>query len=152
MNTEPSTTSVRNFTLSSEIFMHANLDIYAQMIYIVLSSYMSESNKPSLAELSQKGRMTTKQAMNAMQRLVENKLIPHKFYRQMIDEFQDDRLSWAAKGLLTYCKENPVSSIEELLVLCDQTDEDEQSIRKALAELQAAGYLEDLPELRRIAI
>ncbi|UVI32757.1 hypothetical protein [Paenibacillus spongiae] len=150
MNPEQSNASIRNFTLSSEIFMHANLDIYSQMTYIVLSSYMSESNRPSLAEIAQKGRMSTKQAMNSMQRLVFHKLIPHKFYRQMINEFQDDRLSWSAKGLLTYCKENTVTSIDELLVLCDQTDEDEQSIRKALDELKSAGYLEDYPELNRI--
>ncbi|HTG71915.1 MAG TPA: hypothetical protein VL921_21860, partial [Candidatus Udaeobacter sp.] len=65
--------------------------------------------------------------------------------------FQDDRLSWAAKGLLTYCKEHRDITLSELLMLSDQSGEDEQSIRRALRELERNGYLEEFPELIKLA-
>jgi hypothetical protein len=103
--------NVRNFTVSTEIFYKPSLDIYSQMIYIVLSSSTADSTSLTIDEVAKKGRMTTKYAIKAMQALVDEQLIPHKLFRKMIGEFQDDRLSWAAKGLLTYCKEHKDISI-----------------------------------------
>ncbi|MDF2726239.1 MAG: hypothetical protein K0Q59_5917 [Paenibacillus sp.] len=153
MTTESApSSSLRNFTISTEIFFKPNLDIYSQMIYIVLSSCTTaDTASLSIAEVAMKGRMTTKQAVKAMQALVDEQLIPHKLFRKMIGEFQDDRLSWAAKGLLTYCKEHKNITIAELLLLSDQSGEDEQSIRRAISELARNGYLEEYPELRRLA-
>lgn len=94
--------------------------------------------------------MTEKQTIKAMQMLVDEQLIPHKLFRQLIGEFQDDRLSWAAKGLLTYCKENPEIGLTDLLLLSDQSGEDEETIRKALRELDRNGYLEPFPELSKL--
>lgn len=151
MTTELSPSNVRNFTVSTEIFYNQSLDIYSQMIYIVLSSSTADSASLTIDEVAKKGRMTTKYAIKAMQALVDEQLIPHKLFRKMIGEFQDDRLSWAAKGLLTYCKEHKDISLPELLALSDQSGEDEQSIRKALMELERNGYLEDFPELSKLA-
>jgi hypothetical protein len=150
MSTELSPSNVRNFTVSTEIFYKPSLDIYSQMIYIVLSSSTADSTSLTIDEVAKKGRMTTKYAIKAMQALVDEQLIPHKLFRKMIGEFQDDRLSWAAKGLLTYCKEHKDISLPELLALSDQSGEDEQSIRKALMELERNGYLEDFPELSKL--
>ncbi|MFS0728038.1 hypothetical protein [Paenibacillus sp. 1P07SE] len=151
MNNETSTSGVRNFTLSSDIFQRPDLDIYSQMMYFVLSSYATDAGMPVLKDVARKGRMTIKEAISAMQRLVELKLVPHKLFRQMVGEFQDDRLSWAAKGLLTYCKSQDNVSISGLLEMSDQSGEDEQSIRKALLELREHGYLEEYPALSRLA-
>ncbi|WP_141503543.1 hypothetical protein [Paenibacillus luteus] len=151
MTTELTPSNVRNFTVSTEIFYNPSLDIYSQMIYIVLSSSTVDSASLTIDEVAKKGRMTTKNAIKAMQALVDEQLIPHKLFRKMIGEFQDDRLSWAAKGLLTYCKENRGITLEELLALSDQSGEDEQSIRKAIMELEKNGYLEEFPELSKLA-
>ncbi|OBZ10203.1 MULTISPECIES: hypothetical protein [Bacillales] len=151
MTTELSPSNVRNFTVSTEIFYNPSLDIYSQMIYIVLSSSTADSASLTIDEVAKKGRMTTKNAIKAMQALVDEQLIPHKLFRKMIGEFQDDRLSWAAKGLLTYCKEHKDITLPELLALSDQSGEDEQSIRKALMELERNGYLEEFPELSKLA-
>lgn len=150
MTTEITASDLRNFTVSTEIFFKPNLDIYAQMTYIVLSSSTSDAASLTIDEVAKKGRMTTKQAVKSMQTLIQEKLIPHKLFRKMIGEFQDDRLSWAAKGLLTYCKEHRNITLSELLNLSDQSSEDENSIRKALAELEMYGYFEELPELRKL--
>ncbi|GIP19405.1 hypothetical protein J40TS1_50470 [Paenibacillus montaniterrae] len=150
MTTEITPSDLRNFTVSTEIFFKPNLDIYAQMTYIVLSSSTSDAASLTIDEVAKKGRMTTKQAVKSMQTLIQEKLIPHKLFRKMIGEFQDDRLSWAAKGLLTYCKEHRNITLSELLNLSDQSSEDENSIRKALAELEMYGYFEELPELRKL--
>ncbi|SDW20876.1 hypothetical protein [Paenibacillus sp. CF384] len=151
MSQESTAASARSFTVSGEIFSMPNLDIYAQMTYIVLSSGASDSLSLSVPDMARKGRMTIKQVIKAMQDLTEQKLISHKVFRHLIGEFQDDRLSWSAKGLLTYCKEHPSTSVDELIALSDQSDENETTIRKALLELKHAGYLEDYPELRQIA-
>lgn len=150
MTTEITASDLRNFTVSTEIFFKPNLDTYAQMTYIVLSSSTSDAASLTIDEVAKKGRMTTKQAVKSMQTLIQEKLIPHKLFRKMIGEFQDDRLSWAAKGLLTYCKEHRNITLSELLNLSDQSSEDENSIRKALAELEMYGYFEELPELRKL--
>ncbi len=151
MSNEPSTAQIRNFTVSTEIFYKPELDIYSQMIYIVLSSSSGESITLSVEDIAAKGRMTTRQAVKAMQDLVAAHLIPHKLFRRLIGEFQDDRLSWAAKGLLTYCKEHRDITLGELLQLSDQSGESEHNIRQALTELESNGYLEDYPELGRLA-
>ncbi|MGO4694572.1 hypothetical protein AB4Z50_09855 [Paenibacillus sp. 2TAB26] len=150
MTTEITPGNVRNFTVSTEIFYNQSLDIYSQMIYIVLSSSTADSASLTLDEVAKKGRMTTKLAIKAMQALVDEQLIPHKLFRKMIGEFQDDRLSWAAKGLLTYCKEHKNITLPELLALSDQSGEDEVSIRKALMELERNGYLEEFTELNKL--
>ncbi|WP_138753933.1 hypothetical protein [Paenibacillus sinopodophylli] len=142
--------NVRNFTISTEIFYNPSLDIYSQMIYIVLSSSTADTASLTLDEVAKKGRMTTKLAIKAMQSLVDEQLIPHKLFRKMIGEFQDDRLSWAAKGLLTYCKKHKEITLTELLALSDQSGEDEQSIRRAINELERNGYLEEFPELSKL--
>ncbi|MCA0756260.1 hypothetical protein KP806_14485 [Paenibacillus sp. N4] len=146
-----SSSSIRNFTVSTEIFYKPSLDIYSQMMYIVLSASIADSASLTINEVAAKGRMTPKQAIKALQLLVDEQLIPHKVFRKMIGEFQDDRLSWAAKGLLTYCKEHRDITIAELLQLSDQSGESEQNIRRALSELDRNGYLEDYPELSRLA-
>lgn len=151
MTNESGALGVRNFTLSTDIFQKPDLDIYTQMMYFVLSSYGGENGMPQLKDVARKGRMTIKQAISAMQRLVELKLVPHKLFRQMVGEFQDDRLSWAAKGLLTYCKTQDNVTVSGLLAMSDQSGEDEQSIRKALLELKQHGYLEEYPALARLA-
>ncbi|OMF30037.1 hypothetical protein BK133_16845 [Paenibacillus sp. FSL H8-0548] len=150
MTTELTPNHVRNFTVSTEIFFNPSLDIYSQMIYIVLSSGTVDSASLTIDDVAKKGRMTTKNAIKAMQALVDEQLIPHKLFRKMIGEFQDDRLSWAAKGLLTYCKEHKNLTLSDLLALSDQSGEDEQSIRKALSELEKHGYLEEFPELSKL--
>lgn len=149
--TEPAGAGARSFTVSSEIFANPHLDIYAQMIYIVLSSSAADSMSLSLSDMARKGRMTVKQVIKAMQELTDHKLISHKMFKHLIGEFNDDRLSWSAKGLLTYCKANPNASLDELLALSDQSSEDEHSVRRALQELKQSGYLDDFPDLKRIA-
>lgn len=150
MTTETLPSYTKNFTLSTEIFHKPSLDIYSQMIYIVLSSCTSDSTSITLHEVAEKGRMTEKQTIKALQVLADEQLIPHKLFRKMIGEFQDDRLSWAAKGLLTYCKEHRDITLADLISLSDQSGEDENSIRKAIAELERNGYLEDFPELGKM--
>lgn len=141
----------RNFTLSVDIFRQPGLDLCSQMVYIILKSFGSESNFPELSEISILGRMTDKQTMKALQDLVELKVLPHKLFRRMVGDFQDDRLSWAAKGLLIFCKENPHIHLHDLLELTSQSYEDEHSIRNSLKELSQYGYLDEYPEWRQIA-
>ncbi|WP_020615068.1 hypothetical protein [Paenibacillus daejeonensis] len=150
-NEQPSSSGVRNFTLSTDVFQRPDLDIYSQMMYFVLSSYGSDAGMPVLKDVARKGRMTIKEAISAMQRLVELKLVPHKLFRQMVGEFQDDRLSWAAKGLLTFCKTQENVTVSSLLEMSDQSGEDEHSIRKALLELKQHGYLDEYPALSKLA-
>ncbi|MDR6552409.1 hypothetical protein [Paenibacillus qinlingensis] len=141
----------RSFALSDDIFRQPGLDLYSQMVYIILKSCGSESNFPELPVISKLARMTDKQTMKALQDLVELKILPHKLYRRMVGDFQDDRLSWAAKGLLLFCKENPHIHLDDLLELTCQSSEDEHSIRNSLKELSQYGYLDDYPEWRQIA-
>lgn len=141
----------RNFTLSDDIFHQPGLDLCSQMVYIILKSFSSESNFPELSEISKLGRITDKQAMKALQDLVELKILPHKLFRRMVGDFQDDRLSWASKGLLLFCKENPHIHLHDLLELTSQSDEDEHSIRKSLRELSQYGYLDEYPDWQQIA-
>lgn len=149
MSTAKPAEGAKHFQISSEIFDHPNLDIYAQMVCIVLQYHSAESAFPTLDNISRQGRMNQKQTTRALQSLVDLKILSHKMFRQIVGEFTDDRLSWAAKGLFAYCKERPNIRFNELLELCIQSGEDEQSVRRALKELSRNGYLEELPELKR---
>lgn len=141
----------RPFSLSTDVFTHPGMDIYTQMAYIILKSFSSESSIPELSDIAKLGRMNQKQATRALQRLVELKIVSHKLFQRMVGYYQDDRLSWAAKGLLTFCNEQPHASLTDLLELSSESGEDEQSIRRALLELAQCGYLEEYPEWRQIA-
>ncbi|MFD0698554.1 hypothetical protein ACFQZT_31250 [Paenibacillus sp. GCM10027628] len=151
MSTEQATAGTRNFTLSDEIFRQPGLDIYAQMVFIILRSFSSESSLPELSDIAKLGRMSDKQTMKALQCLVDLKILPHKLFRRMVGNFQDDRLSWAAKGLLIFCKDNPQIHMQDLLELAGDSGEDEHNIRRALQELSQCGYLEEYPEWRQMA-
>ncbi|SEO94135.1 hypothetical protein [Paenibacillus sp. OV219] len=150
MATESAATAARSFTVSTEVFTNPHLDIYSQMIYIVLSSSAADSMSLSLSDMASKGRMSVKQVIKATRDLSDHKLISHKMFKHLVGEFNDDRLSWAAKGLLTYFKANPNTSLEELIALSDQSSQDENSVILALQELKHSGYLDDYPELKRI--
>src|SRR5690348_6612697 len=89
----PTGAAPRSFTVTSEIFTNPHLDIYSQMIYIVLSSSATDSMSLTLSEMARKGRMTVKQVIKAMQDLADHKLISHKMFKHLIGEFNDDRLS-----------------------------------------------------------
>lgn len=143
--------SARMITISEDIFHHPELDIYSQMVYIVLRGYLtSESDTLEVSDVSKMGRMSEKQAIKALQKLVEAKILPGKLYRRMVGEFRDDRLTWAAKGLLNYCKDHPATNMQTLIELVDESGENEQDVRKALRELDQYGYLEEYPEWRRL--
>jgi DNA-binding MarR family transcriptional regulator len=151
MSNEPVNQSTRKFTMSDDIFLQPGLDIYTQMAYIILKNFSTESNIPELSDISKLGRMDVKQTMKALQSLVELELLSHKVFRRMVGDFRDDRLSWAAKGLLVFCKDNPQINFQDLLELASESGEDEHSIRKALNELSQYGYLEQYPEWSQIA-
>jgi hypothetical protein len=150
MSNEPVNKSTGNFTMSDDIFLQPGLDIYTQMAYIILKNFSTESNIPELSDISKLGRMDVKQTMKALQSLVELKFLSHKVFRLMVGDFRDDRLSWAAKGLLVFCKDNPQINFQDLLELASESGEDEHSIRKALNELSQYGYLEQYPEWSQI--
>ncbi|XEC95145.1 hypothetical protein AB6A23_00720 [Paenibacillus tarimensis] len=150
MSSEQANETGRHFMLSNEVFSMPGMDIYTQMTYIVLKCYSTESHLPALIEIAKLGRMSAKQTTKALQCLVELNILPHKLFRQMVGEYRDDRLSWSAKGLLTFCKEHPRVSLDELLELSSQSGEDEQSIHEALKELDRYGYLEEYPEWRKL--
>jgi DNA-binding MarR family transcriptional regulator len=151
MSNEPVNQSTGKFTMSDDIFLQPGLDIYTQMAYIILKNFSTESNIPELSDISKLGRMDVKQTMKALQSLVELKFLSHKVFRRMVGDFRDDRLSWAAKGLLVFCKDNPQINFQDLLELASESGEDEHSIRKALNELSQYGYLEQYPEWSQIA-
>lgn len=136
-----------SFMVSTDIFEYPKLDIYMQMVCVVLHYY--RNTMPSLEDISRQGRMTVKQATGALQQLTDSKIISHKVFRQIIGEFADDRLSWAAKGLLTYCKTHPHAKLQDFVALSAQSGESESHIRKIVQELERHGYLEDFPELKR---
>lgn len=150
MSNEPVNQNTREFAMSDDIFLQPGLDIYTQMVYIILKNFSTESNIPELSDISKLGRMNVKETMKALQSLVDLKLLSHKVFRRMVGDFRDDRLSWAAKGLLAFCKENPRINFQDLLELASESGEDEHSIRKALNELSQYGYLEQYPEWSQI--
>lgn len=143
--------STRMITVSEDIFRHPGLDIFSQMVYIVLRGCLtSESDMPELSDVSRLGRMSEKQTIKALQQLVDVKILPNKVYRRMIGDFRDDRLSWTAKGLLHFCKEHPAIDMQTLLEMAGESGEDEHHIRHALKELDKYGYLEEYPAWRRL--
>lgn len=150
MSNVSSAEAARNFMLSSDIFEHPNLDIYTQMACIVLQYYSGESAVPTLDQIARQGRMNARQTARALQSLVDLKILSHKMFRQIVGEFTDDRLSWAAKGLYAFCKEHPHMQLGELLELTSQSSEDEHSVRKALRELNRYGYLDELQGLKKM--
>lgn len=141
----------RHFSLSDDIFRYPGMDIYTQMTVIVLKCFSSESNIPELTDIAKLGRMNVKQATKALQNLVDMKIISQKIFRRLVGDFQDDRLSWAAKGLLAFCKEHPHIQLDDLLELSSESGEDETSIRKALKELHQFGYLDEYPVWSQMA-
>lgn len=141
----------RSFTLSDEVFHQPGLDICAQMVYIILKCFATESNFPKVSDIAKLGRMDDKQTVKALQTLVELKILPLKLFRRMVGVFQDDRLSWSAKGLLMFCKENPRTELPNLLELASQSGENEQNIRASLQELSQYGYLDEYPEWLELA-
>ena len=145
------TESKRNFMMSTEIFEHPGLDIYAQMTFIVMKSYTAEAGIPSLEELAQYGRMSVKQTVKALQDLVNLRVLTQKVFRQIVGDFADDRLSWAAKGILAFCKDHQAATLKEISTLASQSGDNEHTIRKALRELRDLGYLEEYPELKKTA-
>lgn len=150
MSNGQATESARHFTISDDIFRQPGLDIYSQMTCIILKGFSSESGLPELSEIAKLGRMNVKQVTKSLQSLVELKILPHKLFVRMVGSFQDDRLSWASKGLLLYCKEHPQVKLHDLVELTSESGEDELSIRNALRELNQHGYLEEYPEWRKI--
>ncbi|NOV02671.1 hypothetical protein [Paenibacillus planticolens] len=151
MDNEQAREATRHFTVTDDLFRYPGMDIYTQMMVILLKCFSSESNIPELVDLARLGRMNLKQATKAMQNLVEMKIISQKMFRRMVGDFQDDRLSWAAKGLLAFCKEHPTIDINDLLDLSSESGEEESSIRRALTELHQYGYLDEYPAWSQIA-
>jgi len=143
--------NVRNFTLSTEVFEMPNLDIYSQMVCVLLHSYSNESVPTTLSEIARQGRMSLKQATKALQSLVDLKILQHKLFREIIGDYFDDRLSWAAKGLLVFLKNNSQTTLDELLELSSESQGDEQSLRRGLDELRRYGYLADFPGVSKVA-
>ncbi|MFC4766700.1 hypothetical protein [Effusibacillus consociatus] len=94
--------------------------------------------------ITRQGRMNSKQATRALQHLVELNILPHKVFREIVGDFGDDRLSWAAKGILVYLKNNPDAGLEDLKELAGQSKDDELSIQSALEELKRYSYLEEM--------
>lgn len=139
------TKNARHFSIPADIFELPDLDIYAQMVCIVLRSYANGSVRPSLSNITRQGRMNSKQATRALQSLVELDILPHKMFRDIVGDFGDDRLSWAAKGLLLFLHRNPAAGLEEFKELAAQSRDDAASIQAALEELKRYGYLEQLP-------
>jgi hypothetical protein len=142
--------NVRSFTVTMELFDHPNLDIYGQMVCIVLQSY-PQGSVPTLNEISRLGRMTSKQATRALQQLVDRKILSHKLFREIVGQFADDRLTWAAKGILAYCIEHPHTDVAELLELSSQSGQPEHHLHEVLGELNRYGYLDDYSELKKAA-
>jgi hypothetical protein len=128
------------FTIS-EIFKVPNLDVYEQMVCLVLNNFINNGTyQPTVAEVANKGRMSSKEATQALQNLVEKKIIPLKVFREILGDYGDSRLSWAAKGLLLYLKQHEGNTLSDLLEI---TMEDTDNILMELKELQRLGYLDD---------
>ncbi|CAG7653313.1 hypothetical protein ACFQI7_30625 [Paenibacillus allorhizosphaerae] len=139
-------TQTGSFSLN-DFFKIPDLDIYQQMICIVLSTLTSEkSGMISVADIAAYGRMTSRQATSALQGLVDKKIVTHKAFREIVGDFGDDRLSWTAKGLLVYLKRYPHVTMEELAELSGQSGDDEQAVREALNDLKLFGYLDELTD------
>lgn len=142
MSVNEQAVSTRHFAVYRDLLSIPDLDIYSQMACIILQAYANDAVAPTLAQIARDGRMTTKQASRALQKMVDAKLISQKAFKEIIGEFGDDRLSWAAKGILVFIKRNPETTFKDLLQLAEQSGEDERSIRLAWAQLERHGYLQ----------
>ncbi|GCL70213.1 hypothetical protein [Paenibacillus naphthalenovorans] len=131
----------RHFSIQ-EILKVPGLDIYQQMVCVVLSTYvnMAASGIPSVEEIAAQGRMSTKEATTALQQLAEQKVLPHKVFRDIVGDFGDNRLSWAAKGLLLYLQDHPRATLQELM---DISANDKEAIRQELENLRRYGYIDE---------
>jgi hypothetical protein len=129
------------FTIS-EIFKVPDLDIYEQMVCFVLNSFVQDSGSaiPTVAEVAAKGRMTAQEATIALQNLVTKHVIPLKVFREIVGDYGDSRLSWAAKGLLVFLKNHQGKSLDELVEL---SKDQRESLVAELEELRKLGYLDD---------
>ncbi|MDF2962167.1 MAG: hypothetical protein K0S39_3902 [Paenibacillus sp.] len=129
------------FTVS-EIFKVPGLDIYEQMVCFVLNHFINEGGTavPAVSEIAAKGRMTSQEATSALQNLVDRKIIPLKVFREIVGEYGDSRLSWAAKGLLVFLKNHEGITLDELAEL---SKDHRDSLLTELRELYTLGYLED---------
>lgn len=139
MTTLPQANPTRHFSIQ-EILKVPDLDIYQQMVCMILSTYVSTaaSSIPSVEEISAHGRMSFKEATTALQQLAEQKVLPHKVFRNIVGDFGDNRLSWAAKGLLLYLQEHPRATLNELL---DMSMNDKDVICQELEYLRRYGYI-----------
>lgn len=131
-----------------DFFKIPDLDIYQQMICIVLSALTSDKSVGtlSISEIASHGRMTSKQATSALQALVDKKILTHKAFREIVGDFGDDRLSWMAKGLLVFLKQHPRITFEELVELSGQSEDQEHALREGLNDLRRFGYLDELSD------
>lgn len=128
------------FTIS-EIFKVPDLDIYEQMVCLVLNHCVNNGTSlPTVAEVAGKGRMSSKEVAQALQNLVEKKIIPLRVFRDILGDYGDSRLSWAAKGLLLYLKQHEGNSLSELF---EVSKDDTDNILMELKELHRLGYLDD---------
>lgn len=139
----------RQFTVSTEIFEVPDLTIYEQMVCIVLRAYSNSSVLPTVVDIAEHGRMSVKQASDALKYLVDKKILPHRVFKEIVGEFGDDRLSWTAKGLLLYLSNNPRAKFIDLLELVEQSNDDDDRVRIGLQELKQYGYLDEISDLAR---
>jgi hypothetical protein len=131
----------RQFSVS-EIMQVPGLDIYEQMVCIVLSTFIQEASAsiPDMKEIANLGRMSSRETTQALQNLVERGILPHKVFREIVGDFRDSRLSWAAKGLLVFMEKHPKIDLDELLEL---SGDDKMTILQGLRDLKDFGYLEE---------
>jgi hypothetical protein len=135
--------SKRTFSVNAELFEISGINTYELMIGIILSSFTNDPIPPNVDEIAQLGRMNTKQTTAALQGLLEKGILPDKVFRRILGEYGDPRLSWAAKGLLSYLKNNPQIDLSEL---AEKSIDDETSVRYELEELKRYGYLDEALE------
>ncbi|MDB5083710.1 MAG: hypothetical protein JWN30_596 [Bacilli bacterium] len=140
------TAAKRMIAFPADLFEFPDLTLQEQMVSIILSGTANDQSPPKIAEISRRGRMSSKHVMTALQGIAEKKILPHKVFRTIVGEFGDDRLSWAAKGMLTYLKNNSGVKMQDLIELAEKSSDDERMIRNVLDELRNYGYLEDVME------
>lgn len=144
MTTDTVTTSKRTISVNVELFDVPGLNTYELMVGILLSAFTNPSAVPSVNEIAGLGRMTVKQTTTSLQGLLDKGILPSKVFRRILGEYGDPRLSWAAKGLLSYMKNNPELQISDL---SDQSLDDEALIRRELEQLKKYGYFEEAEEI-----
>ena len=70
-------------------------------------------------------------------------MLSHRALWRILGDFGDDRLSWAAKGLLAFRRQHPHASLAQVVELAEQSSDNENTIHSALEELKRYGYLDD---------